>query len=122
MVWLVPMLKALGYAIAILILTEIAKRNSFIAAVIIAFPVMTVLTVANLYIDTGNAAPAYKLAFTTFWLIVSSLAFFVVLWFGKEAGFGFWGAFSLAVFATIASIVGFTFLLRRLGINLLGSV
>ncbi|MFC6198530.1 hypothetical protein [Ponticaulis profundi] len=122
MVWLTMLAKAFGYAIAILVLTEIAKRNSFIAAVIIAFPIMTVLTIANLYLETGDPGPAYKLAYTTFWLIIASLSFFVVLYACQSAGFSFWFGFSIAVVATIASIIGLTFLLRQLGINLLSNV
>ncbi|MAK61211.1 MAG: hypothetical protein CMK09_09560 [Ponticaulis sp.] len=120
--WLWLGVKALVIAVFVLALTEIAKRNAFVSAVVIAFPLMTVLTVGLLFSDTGNAAQASKLAYTTFWLIMASQAFFVVLYFSQKAGLGFWVSFSAAIAGTVASIIGFILVLRRFGINLLSNV
>lgn len=122
MVWVWMGVKALVMAVFILALTEVAKRNAYVSAVIIAFPLMTVLTVGNLYLDTGNVAQASKFAYTTFWLIVASLAFFIALFLAQKVGLGFWMAFSVAVAVTIGSIVSFTLLLKRMGIDLMSNV
>ena len=114
--------EALVMAAFILALTELAKRNAYVAAVFIAFPLMTVLTVGKLYLDTGSDAQASKMAYTTFWLILASLAFFVGLYLMQKAGFSFWIAFTTAVLATVGSIVSFTLLLKRLGIDLMSNV
>lgn len=73
--WIWMGVKALVIAVFVLALTEIAKKNAFVSAVVIAFPLMTVLTIGLLYSDTGNAVQASKLAYTTFWLILASQAF-----------------------------------------------
>ena len=122
MTWIILIAKAVVMAAFILALTEIAKRNAYVSAVIIAFPIMTVLTIGNLYLDTGDARLASKFAYTTFWLIVSSLAFFGALFLSQKAGLGFWSAFGVAVFTTVASIVGFTLTLKRFGIDLTSNV
>ena len=119
-VWLA--VKALVMAAFILALTELAKRNAYVSAVIIAFPIMTVLTIGNLYLETGSAAQASKLAYTTFWLIVASLAFFIVFYLAQKLGMGFWIAFSVAVLATIGSIISFTVILKQIGIDLMSKV
>jgi hypothetical protein len=122
MIWFWMAVKALIMAVFILALTEIAKRNAYVSAVIIAFPIMTVLTIGNLYLETGNGFQASKLAYTTFWLIVASLAFFIVLYLAQKLGAGFWVSFSMAVIATVGSIVSFTVVLKRLGIDLMSNV
>jgi len=122
MYWLKMGAEALVMAAFILALTELAKRNAYVAAVFIAFPLMTVLTVGKLYLDTGSEAQASKMAYTTFWLILASLAFFVGLYLMQKAGFSFWIAFTTAVLATVGSIVSFTLLLKRLGIDLMSNV
>ncbi|MAT35691.1 MAG: hypothetical protein CMK06_11245 [Ponticaulis sp.] len=122
MYWLKMGAEALVMAAFILALTELAKRNAYVAAVFIAFPLMTVLTVGKLYLDTGSDAQASKMAYTTFWLILASLAFFVGLYLMQKAGFSFWIAFTTAVLATVGSIVSFTLLLKRLGIDLMSNV
>lgn len=116
--WQSLLVKGIGTALFVIVLTEVAKRNAYVSAVVIAFPLMTVLTVANLYFDTGDAARASKFAYTTFWLIVASLAFFIVLYVARILGLGFWAAFSIAVVGTVASIIAFTLVLRELGIDI----
>lgn len=120
--WIWMGVKALVIAVFVLALTEIAKKNAFVSAVVIAFPLMTVLTIGLLYSDTGNAVQASKLAYTTFWLILASQAFFVVLYLCQKAGLGFWVSFSAAIAGTVISIVSFILVLRRFGINLLSNV
>ena len=60
MIWFWMAVKALVMAVFILALTEIAKRNAYVSAVIIAFPIMTVLTIGNLYLETGNRLPGQQ--------------------------------------------------------------
>ena len=122
MVWLMMAGKAFVFAIVVLILTEIAKRNSFASAVIIAFPLMTVLTMATLYFDTGNAARSYKLAYTTFWLILASTSFFGILFITQKIGLPFWGSFVGSIIGAVIAIFAITVVLRRFGIDLLSNV
>lgn len=118
--WLIA-LKALGSAIVILVLTEIAKRNAFVSAVIIAFPLMTALTMALLYIDTGDAQRSIKLAYTTFWLILASTSFFGLIYLTQKAGLTFWWSFSSSVLGASLVIIAFTLILKRFGIDLLSN-
>ncbi len=114
--------KAIVIGVATVALTELAKRNAYASAVIIAFPIMTAFAMALLYVDTGDAARSYKLGFTTFWLITASLSFFLFLFVTKNMGLGFWMSFFGSIAVTAASITGITLLLKHFGIDLLSNV
>ncbi len=112
------LIKSLVTVVFIILLTEIAKRSAYLSALIIAFPIVTVLTVGNLYLETGDAARATKFAYTTFWLIVPSSAFFLTLFLAQKAGAGFWLGFVISLAMTIVSIWAFTLFLKFVGIDL----
>ncbi len=120
--WPMMIGKAIVFAVVTLLLTELAKRNAFASAVIIAFPLVTVLTMATLYFDTGDAARSYKLGFTTFWLILASTSFFAFLYITQKIGLGFWMSFVGSIICAVLAIIGLTLLLRRFGIDLLSNV
>lgn len=122
MSWVILVAKAFGIGLVTVFLTELAKKNAYASAAIIAFPVMTAFAMALLYIDTGEAAQSYKLGFTTFWLIIASLSFFLFLFITRQIGMGFWVSFSSSIVVTMLSIVGITVLLKQFGIDLLSKV
>lgn len=113
--------KAIVFALVVLLLTEIAKRNAFVSAVIIAFPLMTVLTMATLYLDTGDSQRSVKLAYTTFWLILASMSFFGFIFLSQKLGMNFWLSFIISIIAAVGAIAAITFTLRRFGIDLLSN-
>jgi hypothetical protein len=115
-------IKALVIGVSTVLLTKLAERNAFASAVIIAFPLMTAITMALLYIDTGDAARAVKFGYTAFWMILASMSFFFFLFISQKLGLGFWLGFIASIGVTALSIVGLTLLLRRFGIDLLSNV
>lgn len=117
--WPMLILKALVIGVSTVFLTELAKRNPYASAVIIAFPIMTAFAMALLYIDTGQAAQSYKLGFSTFWMILASTSFFLFLFIGKKLGLGFWLTFVSSIIVAAITIVALTLLLKAVGIDLL---
>lgn len=117
--WTALIVKAVVIGVATVFLTELAKRNAYASAVIIAFPVMTAFAMALLYVDTGDAAQSYKLGFSTFWMILASTSFFLFLFIGKKLGLGFWMSFGGSIVVAAISIVSLTLLLKAVGIDLL---
>src|SRR5579871_5785903 len=111
--------KIVGTAIVVAALSEITKRSTFIAAIIVALPSMTVLTVAFTAMNKeGGIANANAFANSTFLLVPPGLAFFIVLWGAQRLGAAFWPSFALAVVATLLATWGFTLLYRSLGVKL----
>jgi hypothetical protein len=112
-------LKALGTAAFIAVLSEVAKRSTLLAAVMVALPLATMLTVAFIATDPkAGPAAANQFASSTFLMVWPGLAFFLVLPVAQRLGLTFWPAFIVAILATFAATWGFTLIYRGMGLKL----
>ncbi len=110
--------KALATAAFIVLLSEIAKRSTWLAAAMVALPLATMLTVGFIYWDTKDALLANRFATSTFLLVFPGLCFFAVLPIAQRFGAQFWLAFTLAALTTFAAAAAATFIYRKLGVEL----
>jgi hypothetical protein len=115
---LTTILKALATAAFIVLVSEIAKRSTLLAALLVAMPLATMMTVGLTYIDTGDAVLSTRLATTTFFLVWPGLLFFISLPLLQKLGVHFWGAFGIAILLAGAGYVAMILILRRLGVEL----
>lgn len=114
---LISILKALGTGVFVLIMSEVAKRSSILAAIVVALPLMSMLIVANTALG-GDIDKANQFTNSTFLLFWPGLAFFIVLPVAQKLGAPFWGAFALAIVITGLSSWGFIALYKTLGVKL----
>lgn len=73
------LLKTLISALLIAAISEIAKRHTWFAAIIASLPVTAVLAMIWLYYDTRDVQRVSALSYGVFWMVVPSLAFFLIL-------------------------------------------
>ncbi len=66
-------------SLLIVAISEISKRSSFIGALLASLPLISVLAIVWLYIDTKDVTKVSELASNVFWLVIPSLAFFISL-------------------------------------------
>jgi cobalamin synthase len=92
--------------------SEIAKRSTLWGAVLASIPLVSVLAMIWLYAETRDAARVAALSTDIFWLVLPSLALFLVLPLLLRAGWPFWPALATAVAATVAA---YALMLRVLG-------
>jgi len=85
----------------IVVISEIAKRSSFIAAVLASIPLVSVLAMIWLYVDTGDANRVSELATSVFWLVIPSLALFIALPLLLKYGVNFYVSMSLSIAVTV---------------------
>lgn len=113
-------LKALATAAFIAVLSEIARRWTWLAAILVALPLATMLTVGfTAYSKDADAiVKANQFANSTFLMVWPGLAFFIVLPLAQKLGAPFWAAFALAMIATALATWGFTIAYRTLGVKL----
>lgn len=116
---LVTIGKALATAAFIAVLSEVAKRSTWLAAVMVALPLATMLTVFFIATD-AKAGPAAANAFanTTFLLVWPGLVFFISLAALQRFGVQFWPSFAVAVASTFLATWGATLLYRAMGMKL----
>lgn len=91
-------------ALVIAAATEVAKRNPFWGALLIALPLTSILAMSWLYFDTRDNQLLTQFAKDIFVLVPVSLVFFLPFWLEKKTQFGFLAnmALGLALLAVAA--------------------
>lgn len=104
--------------ILIVAISEIAKRSSFVGALLASIPLVSVLAMMWLYIDTKDASKVSELAISVFWLVLPSLALFVTLPILLKQGVNFYLSMSVSIAVTIMCYWLMVNLLNHFGIKL----
>ena len=112
------LLKALLSGAMIAVASEVARRSSLLAAVLISLPLTSILAFIWLYRDTRDANAVATLSWSILWLIVPSLVFFVVLPLAIRGGTGFGIALLTACVATALSYGLWVWTTRRFGLDI----
>ena len=96
-------IKALVTAVVVMAISELGKRSTLAGALLASLPLTSLLALMWLYRDTGSAMQAADLARGIFWLVLPSLAFFLVFPAVVRAGYGFWPAMGVGAFTMLAA-------------------
>lgn len=104
--------------ILIVAISEIAKRSSLIGAVLASVPLVSVLAMIWLYIDTKDVSKVSSLSISVFWLVIPSLALFVSLPILLKQGFNFYLSISVSIAITIISYWLMIYVLNYFGVKL----
>ena len=110
--------KVIISAILIVAISEISKRSSLIGAVLASIPLVSVLAMIWLYIDTKDVARVAALASGIFWLVLPSLALFIALPLLLKQGFNFYLSMVISILLTIGCYWLMVSALDRVGIEL----
>lgn len=117
MTWIIT--KYLVTAGLVVLISELAKRSDKLGGLIAALPLVTMLTLFWLYFENQTPEKIANHAYYTFWYVIPTLPMFLAFpW--LLAKFGFWGAMVTSVVLTIACFVGFAYLVKLIGVELLG--
>ncbi|MFY9259323.1 MAG: hypothetical protein WAO71_02310 [Gallionella sp.] len=111
-------IKILLSALLLVSISEIAKRNSGVAALLAALPLTSLLAFVWLHLDGTPPSQIGALSSQIFWLVIPSLLLFILLPVLLKQGMGFWLSLFLASLATIVAYFALLPLLRRLGVSL----
>ncbi|PKA27148.1 DUF3147 family protein [Leptospira levettii] len=104
-------------AALVVIISEIAKRNDRLGSLIASLPLVTILTLIWLHVESASTEKISNHAYYTFWFVIPTLPLFLV--FPKlNAMFGFWVSISSSIVITIILFYLFQILLSRFGIQL----
>ena len=112
--------KALITAILVIGISELAKRSSLAGALLASLPLTSLLALIWLYRDTGDVLQAADLARGIFWLVLPSLAFFIVFPAAVRAGWTFWASMGTGIAATLVAYGAMLGVDRAFGLKLFG--
>ncbi|MBG6289834.1 DUF3147 family protein [Pseudomonas nitroreducens] len=101
----------------VVLVSELAKRSDRLGGLVAALPLVTVLTLIWLQVETQGQDKIANHAWYTFWYVVPTLPMFL-LFPALLTRLGFWPTLIASIFVTLLLFVLFSLLMRRFGIEL----
>ena len=109
------LLKLLLSSSIIVLISEISKRDTFVGGLIASIPVISVLSIIWLYIETKNIEDIKNLSNSIFWMVIPSLSLFISLPFLLKSGLGFYISLTFSVLITLFCYYVTVFILSKYG-------
>ena len=85
----------------IVIVSEIAKKNTLIGGLIASIPLVSVMAMVWLYIDTKDIKNIIALSKSILWMVVPSLALFISLPVLLKSGVNFYISMGISILVTM---------------------
>ncbi len=105
-------------SLLIVLISEIAKRSSLMGALLAAIPLVSILAMTWMYIDTSDSSSAVEFSNRIVWLIAPSMTLFVAFPILIKKGFGFYPSMFVSIFMTIFAYYSVIYVLGKFGIKL----
>tara|TARA_Y100001970_G_C13784338_1_gene626995 strand:- start:222 stop:575 length:354 start_codon:yes stop_codon:yes gene_type:complete len=112
-------LKTIISAIIIVIVSEIAKKSSFLAAIIISIPLTSLLAFIWLYWDTKDTQKVIDLSYGTIVMTIPSFAFFLIFPLMIKIKYNFIFSIIVSIISTSILYLIFIYILKKLDFNFL---
>lgn len=113
--YLTKLLLSAGIIVAV---SEVAKVNTGLGALIKSLPLISILAMIWLYTDTQDTAKIAALSTGTFWLVLPTLPMFLVLPALLKSGIGFYASLAISIAVMLACYAIAVPLLARFGITI----
>ena len=111
-------IKTVITALIIVTVSEVAKRSTFLGAIIISIPLTSLLAFIWLYFDTRDYQKIIDLSYGTIILTIPSFTFFIILPVLLKMKQNFAVSILLSIIGTYFIYFIFLFFLKKLGINI----
>lgn len=98
--------------------SEVSNRNSLLGGLLASLPLVSVLAMVWLYLETRDAAKVAALSTSIFWLVLPSLVLFVALPYLLKLRINFYLALGLAIGLMLLSYGLMIVALKKLGTKL----
>jgi hypothetical protein len=110
--------KAAFSGVLIAVISEIARRNAALGALVASLPLISVIAMIWMWRDTGDAARIADHAEATFWYVLPAMPMFLVVPSLIRSGTSFWMALLLGCTLTLCLYLGMMWVGPRLGLRL----
>jgi hypothetical protein len=102
----------------IIAISEIAKRSSVIGALLASLPIISLIAIIWLYVETKDVDKVSALTTSIFWLVLPSLVLFVALPILLKQGLDFYLSIAISVGLTAIAYYFLFVLLSQYGVKL----
>lgn len=110
-------IKLIITTLLIVLISEIAKRNSLAGAMFAAIPLVSILAMTWMYIDTNDTKSAVDFSNSIVWLIVPSMTLFIAFPILIKKGLSFYPSMTISIVMTMFAYYSVIFLLDKLGVR-----
>lgn len=111
-------IKVVISSVLIVAISEVSKKSSLIGGILASVPLVSVLGMIWLYIDTHSADKVSQFSTSVFWLVIPSLSLFIVLPFFLKMKMNFYIALPISLVVMIIFYYLMIFILGKIGIEL----
>ena len=101
----------------IVLISEISKRSSLAGAILAAIPLVSILAMTWMYIDTSDSTKAVEFSQNIVWLIAPSMTLFIAFPLLIKKGLGFYPSMLISIVLTIFAYYSVIYLLEKFGIR-----
>ena len=102
----------------IVLVSEIAKKNTFFAGLIASIPLVSILSILWLYFETEDIEKIKNLSNSILWMVIPSLTLFLALPVLINIGFNFYISLLISVIITVGCYSVTLLILSHYGIKL----
>jgi hypothetical protein len=99
----------------IILIAEISKRSTLAGSILASIPLISVLAMVWLYVDTGDTERVATLSQSIFWLIIPSLTLFISLPLLLKKGVGFYPSMGIAIVLTVTAYYAMITVAEKVG-------
>lgn len=111
-------IKVIISSVLIVAISEVSKKSSLIGGILASIPLISVLGMIWLYIDTESSEKISHFSTSVFWLVIPSLSLFIALPILLKMKFHFYIALPISLVIMIICYYLMIFLLNKFGIKL----
>lgn len=112
------LIKIIVTALVVVVVSELAKRFTTLAAILASLPLTSILAIIWLYYDTKNIGTISSLSINIFWAVLPSLLFFLVFPYFLKSGMKFGWSLLLSATIMFAAYSIYVLVLNKFGIKL----
>lgn len=112
---MIYVIKLLVSSIIIVLVNEISKRSTALAAVLLALPLVSVIAMTWDWSQTGDAERIADLSVSTFWFVLPTLPMFLLLAWLLRSGYGYYVALGICIVVTALLFALTQYVQQRLG-------
>ena len=111
------LIKTIISALIIVIVSEVAKRSSLLAAIIVSIPLTSLLAFIWLYWDTKDTQKVIDLSYGTIVMTIPSFAFFFILPLMLKLKQSFFFSLFISIISTTIIYLIFIFIIKKMNMN-----
>jgi hypothetical protein len=104
-------------ALLIVAISEVSKRYSLVAGILASLPIVSLLGMIWLYIDTASIEKISKLSTSIFWMVLPSLSLFLLLPLLLKNKVAFYPALIISLLVMILLYYVMILVLKKFGIT-----